>query len=218
EYLDYNDKQWSKLGIDLLLGSPLDVNITPYQSMFLPDYLMKSFDSSTIGSKALISKKFSLFDIETAPAGKNFFTNPLFIFSLVFLLVLLLSFSKNILITRFLDAFDGFLVFITGIMGCLFILMWTGTEHLMCKNNYNILWAWPTNVIMAFYFHSKRQSPSWYFLVYAVFNLLLIAGWLFLPQHLNPSIIPVIGIIVFRSLFHRYYQKEKKYEPYNFSK
>ncbi len=41
-YLNYNDKQWSKLGIDILLGSRMDVTATPYQVMFLPDYLMKT--------------------------------------------------------------------------------------------------------------------------------------------------------------------------------
>ena len=40
EYLNYNDKQWSKLGIDLFLGSRTDAIMTNRQVMFLPDYLM----------------------------------------------------------------------------------------------------------------------------------------------------------------------------------
>ena len=56
-YLNYNDKQWSKLGIDILLGSKMDVTVTPYQVMFLPDYLMQTFDSSTIDEKTFGKRK-----------------------------------------------------------------------------------------------------------------------------------------------------------------
>ena len=32
-------QQWSKLGIDMLLGNPLDKKVTNREAMFLPDYL-----------------------------------------------------------------------------------------------------------------------------------------------------------------------------------
>ena len=114
EYLDNNDKQWSKLGIDILLGSPTDAVMKPEQVMFLPDYLMKTFDSTTIDSRPLVSEKHQLFELNLSPVTINYFTHPLFIFSGIFLLIVLLSFSKNIFIKRLLIAFDGFIFFITG--------------------------------------------------------------------------------------------------------
>jgi hypothetical protein len=83
----------------------------------------------------------------------------------------LLSFSKNPFIKRLLIAFDGFMFFITGLLGILLIFMWLGTDHVMCKNNFNLLWAWPTNIIAAFYIHSKKRAATAYFKIYAVFNL-----------------------------------------------
>ncbi len=210
EYLNYNDKQWSKLGIDILLGSRLDVNMKPREEMFLPDYLMLAFDSATIGPRPLVLEKSMLLDINATTKKRDFLTDPITIFTCIFLIIVFLSFSKNNSIKRILIAFDGFLLFITGLLGFLLIFMWIGTDHLMTKDNYNLLWSWPTNVIAAFYIHSKRQSAILYFFLYAVFNLLLLVCWFFIPQHLNPALMPVIGILIFRSLYYVFRQYKNK--------
>jgi hypothetical protein len=202
EYLNYNDKQWSKLGIDILLGSKTDAVMKPREVMFLPDYLMHTFDSSSINNSSLVSDKQSLFKIDHSGNKKDNLTHPLFLFTCLFVLIAFLSFSKNAFIQRLLCSFDGFLFFITGLLGLLLLFMWFGTDHLMTKNNYNLLWAWPTNVVAAFYIHSKRNWPKTYFLIYSLFNLLLIGFWFFLPQHMNPSLIPIIGILIFRSFVY----------------
>lgn len=202
EYLNKNDKQWSKLGIDILLGRRMDVEMKPREVMFLPDYLLKAFDSTTIDSKPLVSKKQKILELDIPPVIINYFTHPLFIFSILLVAIIVLSFSKNTFIKRLLVAFDGFMFFITGLLGILLIFMWLGTDHFMCKDNFNLLWAWPTNIIAAFYMHSKKQPGTKYFMIYAVFNLALFACWFFLPQHLNPSLIPVIAILVFRSILY----------------
>lgn len=202
KYLDKNDKQWSKLGIDILLGKPMDAVMKPREVMFLPDYLLETLDSSTIDSRPLVSKKQKILEVNNPPVTINYYTHPLFIFSCFFLLIAFLSFSKNSLIKRLLTAFDGFIFFITGLLGILLIFMWFGTDHVMCKNNFNLLWAWPTNIIAAFYIHSKKRPATKYFMMYAVFNLVLFACWFFLPQHLNPALIPVISILIFRSILY----------------
>ena len=45
-YLDKGEQYWSKLGIDMCLGWHLDARVTNEEAMFLPDYLMKGFDSA----------------------------------------------------------------------------------------------------------------------------------------------------------------------------
>lgn len=202
EYLDYNDKQWSKLGIDILLGSKTDAVMKPREVMFLPDYLMKTFDNSTVASRPLVSDSQSLYKIDHSRNKKDNLTHPLFLFTCLFVLIAFLSFSKNIFIQRVLSSFDGFLFFVTGLLGLLLLFMWFGTDHVMCKNNYNLLWAWPTNIVAAFYIHSKKVWAKKYFILYALFNLLLLGFWFFMPQHLNPSLIPIIGILIFRSFIY----------------
>ncbi len=210
EYLNYNDKQWSKLGIDILLGSRLDIKMKSREVMFLPDYLMKSFDSTTINSRKLVYEKHQLFNSLLSPHEINIIGHPLFIFSCVFIMIVFLSFSKNIFIKRFLVAFDGFIFFVSGLLGIVLILMWIGTDHLMTKDNYNLLWAWPTNVFAAFYIHSKKQFAVKYFLIYAIMNLLLLICWFFLPQHMNPALMPLIAILVFRSLLYLFQQNKNE--------
>ena len=202
EYLNNNDKQWSKLGIDILLGSKMDVAATSYQVMFLPDYLMKTLDSTTLDERPLVGEKHSLFKIDHSRNEKNNLEHPFFLFVCLFVVIAFLSFSKNSWIQKFLASLDGVLFFITGLLGILLIFMWFGTDHIMCRNNYNLLWAWPTNVVAAFYIHSKKSWARNYFILYTVFNIILIALWSAVPQHLNPALIPVIAILIFRSLIY----------------
>jgi hypothetical protein len=202
EYLNKNDKQWSKLGIDILLGSRMDVAATPYQVMFLPEYLMKTLDSSTIHSQPLVSDKRLILKMDHSKNEKNNLAHPFFLFVCLFVIIAFLSFSKNLFIQKLLASLDGILFFITGLLGILLIFMWTGTDHIMCRDNYNLLWAWPTNIVSAFYIHSKKGWAKKYFIIYAVFNIILIALWRVIPQHLNPVLIPVIAILIFRSLIY----------------
>jgi len=202
EYLNRSDKQWSKLGIDILLGAKTDAIATPYQVMFLPDYLMKTFDSSTINSQPLVSEKRSLFKINYSQNEKNNLTHPFFLFICLFVLIAFLSFSKNVFTQKFLASFDALLFFIVGFLGILILFMWFGTDHIMCRNNYNLLWAWPMNIVAAFYIHSTRKWPQIYFLIYGIFNTILIALWSFIPQHFNFALIPILAILIFRSLLY----------------
>jgi hypothetical protein len=59
-YLDGNGKDWAKLGIDILLGRRLDRIMTDNEAMFLPDYLEKGIDGTTINGRPLVSEKIEL--------------------------------------------------------------------------------------------------------------------------------------------------------------
>ena len=79
DYLDLNDKQWSKLGIDILLGAKTDAVMTPREEMFLPDYLLMNFDSATIDNHALVAKKKQVYDVVLPDNSKNNLKHPFFI-------------------------------------------------------------------------------------------------------------------------------------------
>ena len=207
EYLNRGDEQWSKLGIDILLGSRTDAVATPYQVMFLPDYLMKTFDSSTISSRPLVSEKEVVLRQPYGVQTKNNLVHPFFIFCCLFVLIAFLSFSHSKSVQKILASFDGFLFFITGLLGLLILFMWFGTDHIMCRDNYNLLWAWPTNIVAAFYIHSKKSWAKKYFILYSLFTFFLIIFWRLVPQHLNIDLIPIIAILIFRSLIFIFREK-----------
>ncbi|MEO6683312.1 MAG: DUF4105 domain-containing protein [Ginsengibacter sp.] len=202
EYLDINDKQWSKLGIDILLGAKTDAIMTPREVMFLPDYLMMKFDSAKIDNHELVAQKHQVYNIIISDSTKNNLKHPFFIFLCLFVLIAFLSFFKNPGFQKLMASLDGMLFFLTGLLGCLLVFMWFGTDHIMTKNNYNLLWAWPVNAIAAFYIHSKKKWVKFYFLIYASFNILLLGSWFLLPQLMNPALIPIIGILIFRSFVY----------------
>jgi hypothetical protein len=206
-YLDMGDHQWSKLGIDLLLGAKTDAVMTNTEAMFLPDYLLKGFDSGRIAAKRVVLSKNDVISLPGEKNKRDIVSDPIFIFSLLFVVIILMSFLKNEGVRRFLYGFDGFLFFISGFAGIAILFMWFGTDHVMCRNNYNLLWAWPTHAGMAFFIHSKKEWAKKYFSVTGAITLLVLLASFFLPQQLNPAFIPIILLLIIRSIAYARKQK-----------
>ncbi|HTB52484.1 MAG TPA: DUF4105 domain-containing protein [Ferruginibacter sp.] len=196
-YLDRNNKAWSKLGIDLMLGKPCDAVMTTAQSQFLPDNLMVTFDSCKSSTPLVLSKK-DLYPYTAIQSSFSLFT-PNFIFWTLLLIIIVLSFSPAAFARNFLLGFDGMLFFLTGFFGLVFIFMWTCTDHTLCQDNFNLLWAWPTHIIMALFVRSKNELVKKYFGLTAIALALLLAVWFFLPQQMNNALLPVILLLIYRS-------------------
>jgi Domain of unknown function (DUF4105) len=194
--LNRNDQQWSKLGIDILLGRPCDAVMTAEQMEFLPENLQESLDST---DHPFVLNETSLYAAVKTNYHQSYFA-PLVVFSILLLLIFLLDLSKNKFAQSFLNGFDGFLFFITGLLGILLVFMWFGTDHNMTKDNYNLLWAWPTHAIAAFFISSKKKWIKKYFLVTAVGLVMVLLSWSFLPQHLNTSLIVISLLLLYRSI------------------
>jgi Domain of unknown function (DUF4105) len=197
QYLDKGQQYWSKLGIDILLGSPTDAIMTTSQQQFLPDNLLKALDSTK--NTSMVKSSANLYALDQTASLLGWFSP--FVFTSVLLLVfVLLSFSNNRSSQALLIGLDGFLFFVMGILGVLLIFMMTGTDHSMTKSNYNILWAWPTHWLISFFMTSQKKVVKIYFLATAVVLALLLAGWFFLPQQMNNALIPLVLLLLFRSI------------------
>jgi antitoxin component of MazEF toxin-antitoxin module len=199
-YLDNNHQYWSKLGIDILLGSKMDRVMSNSEAMFLPDYLEKGIDSSRSSSVNLVLRKNILFQrSEASFSSDGFLTRPVVVFSLFTLAAIIISLLKNPLAKKFTSTIDFLIFFLNGLLGCFLIFMWFGTDHNTTQNNLNILWALPTHIVMAFMIRKKRNLTGKYFMFVAVLNLLLILGWALLPQQLNTALIPWVILTGWRS-------------------
>lgn len=196
QYLNNNNQPWSKLGIDILMGLPCDAVMTPEQMQFLPDNLMTSIDSSV---HPMVLSKQALYNISDERKTKIFFT-PFLVFTILLILIILLASVKNSVVQAFLQGFDGLLFFVIGLLGIIIILMWTCTDHAMCKNNFNLLWALPTHSIGAFLVNSKKRWVKKYFAFTAISLTLVLLAWLFLPQQMNNALIPIVLLLIYRSI------------------
>lgn len=200
QYLDKNEKEWSKLSIDILLGKPCDGVMTAEQMQFLPDNLMISLDSA---SHPLVASHQNLYSVNNESTKGSLFT-PLNIFILLLIVIVAASLSRNKFILSCLYGFDGLFFFLTGVLGIILILMWTATDHSMTKQNFNLLWAWPTHAVAAFFVTSKKSWVRKYFTFSAVIMAIVLLVWFFLPQQLNKSLIPLVLLLIYRSAAKAY--------------
>ena len=195
QYLDQGKQYWSKLGIDILLGAPTDAVMTAEQQQFLPDNLMKALDNST---PPIVVSSTNLYQLSNVNDNDSWFT-PMVFFSMLLGLFVLLSLSKNRSVQMIVKGLDGLLFFTTGLLGIILIFMWTSTDHSMTKNNYNLLWALPPHIIMAFFINSRNQFVKKYFLLTSISLVIVLLAWFFLPQQLNNALIPFALLLLYRS-------------------
>jgi Domain of unknown function (DUF4105) len=193
--LDSCHQYWSKFAIDFLLGSNLDKQVTNEQSMFLPYYLMREFDSATLQQHPLVSEnKIILKGYNTSTS--TLFITPFNLFSLLALVFIFLSFSKKSYAQKILRIADTIFFFSLGLLGILIIFVWVGRIDSVCTNNLNILWAWPTHTVIVFLSKKKHLWIKNYFRIAALVALLILLGWPWLPQQLNIAFAPLLIIIM----------------------
>ena len=197
-YLDRGGEPWSKLGIDILLGAGLDKPVDNNVAMFLPDFLMKGVDSAGINkTQPLVAQKQMLLNVASPVEATNNYV-PLIVFSIVCILLAVMYVSPNKQVQKISRYIDSFLLYLTGFLGLLLIFMWWGTDHRMTKDNYNLLWALPTNVVAAFFLW---RNPLWlrrYFFVAFAVNAILFGYWFWMPQEMNIAIAPLVLLLIFR--------------------
>ncbi len=200
-YLDRGGQYWSKLGIDLLLGAKLDRKVTNHQAMFLPDYLLKGLDSATLNGQQLVTPPQPVLQMPS-PLNKGSLFRPGVVFGILLLVIIALSLTKKSWAKKTLRAIDFFLFLLAGIIGFVLIYMWTGTDHVVTQNNFNLLWALPTHFIAAFLLGKNKKGARTYFKAALVLHLLLLLLWAFLPQQLNGGFIYIVIMLAFASWRH----------------
>ncbi|WP_373519829.1 DUF4105 domain-containing protein [Pricia sp.] len=193
---------WSGFGIDLALGSVIDDIATPKEHMFLPEYVMKQMGQAQLGTKPLASKPNVVLDYAPVDNPLPFFLSPTFWLSVFLVTVLILTYSdfKSNTRRRWLDFI---LFFVTGLAGMVIVFLWFFTDHTATAGNFNILWAFPLNLILAFIAAQKR-GPNWvakYVLLLLVLLALTPVLWLFGVQVFSPLLILVWLALGARYLF-----------------
>ena len=198
-YLDNGHQYWSKLGIDILLGSRIDRKVSNEEAMFLPDNLKKGMNVAFAKKERIASNESVILASTAAPATSSIWT-PIVCFSLLLLFIAALSFMKNKVARIFLTVFDRLWFLITGLLGFLLLYMWLGTDHAACRDNWNLIWATPFHTVLIF-LNWQKEWVRKYFLVIAIISAVTLLGWVILPQQLNTGLLPIVGLTGLRSYF-----------------
>lgn len=208
----YLDQQpWGDLGIDVGLGLPTDKQATPYEYMFLPDYVESGFAHATIlqdgKHEPLVKHTNYIYESRPEKVPVNFF-QPLVLF-MIFLVVTTYVSYQDIKRRKISMAFDAVLFGVLGFLGICLLLLWTATSHQAAAKNFNLFWALPTHALAVIAFF---QQPRWlkvYFLAVAVLTVLLLITWPLLPQKLNYSLLPFVMAIALRAFTQFFFRRRE---------
>ena len=194
---------WGSLGIDICLGLPMDKKASPYEYMFLPDYIESSFDHTTLNGNPMVKQKVAVY--ESVPEKTTFhWYHPWIVFGLLLMSVSFLSYRdwKRKATTKW---FDVTLFSVLGLLGLLLFILWIATDHKAAANNFNLLWAFPLHLIGAIGL-LKKNAGKWvpnYFTFTTIMTASLIGFWPLLPQQMNFYLLPLVFVILIRALVIR---------------
>ncbi|MGB3618886.1 MAG: DUF4105 domain-containing protein [Catalinimonas sp.] len=190
---------WGDLGIDLGLGATIDRAATPREYTYQPEFLAAAFAGATVrrndGSRVpLVVQERTLFEARPQLPPAPPFPSPGLLLWGVFgatALVTLLEWRGR---GRWGRPLDLILFGLVGAVGVLLTFLWFFTNHTAAAHNWNLLWAWPTHLLMVW--GALRRRPARpvgiYFLVAALANLLTLVLWATLPQNMHEALIPLV--------------------------
>jgi len=211
-YLDKSGKYWDEFGINIFLGSHLDEPATNEQSMFLPDYLLKGFDSAVYGHRPLVNAKREILaaSVNNQPAKPQI--RPLDFFGAWFLLVIILGWIRKPWSVTTLRVLDFIFFLSIGFLGIIMLCLWLGRVDAVCRNNLNLLWALPTHCAIAFFMKRQRSWVRNYFRINALISIILMLGviWRWWSQEIIPPVSFILLISILRSLSIVYRNKDGK--------
>lgn len=201
----YLYNSWINLGLNLLLGTELDKKANYAGYMFLPEQMMDAFDQAQIQENNLwnpLVKEKRVVHQAMVSRPHDVLITPYLIFGLIFIFLAFVTWQgfKRKIHRKWID---GILFLIIGLVGTFFLTLWLISAHVAVKNNFNILWAFPLNAIFAILLFMGR--PRTWIKNYALFQAFLqgslLLTWPFLPQELHLSLIPLVLILLIRSLY-----------------
>lgn len=205
------NNSWLTFGCDLALGSPTDRVATPHEMMFLPVYLKEEFDKATIvnpdGTERKLVKSTTRLaeELTDDDQGEKEWFTPMLCSMIIFLLVSLITYMEWKKKTYF-RLVDCILFLLAGVAGTVLFYLCFISTHPCIWPNWSIVWLQPFDLVAVILFAVKKYGKAAYyyhFINFAALTLLL-AGWYFIPQHLNIAFIPLVATLWLRSGFGVY--------------
>jgi hypothetical protein len=170
--------------------------------MFLPAYIHDFFAEATINELALVASSETLFQSIDTPNTTHFMTSPLFVFGWIGLLLLWITYKDYKRQTR--SKWVDLIIFIlTGLIGVFLLLLWFATDHTATAQNYNLLWAFALNLLVAPQL-LKSQPKTWvlkYIKLLIILLCLLTLHWTIGVQVFAIGLIPLLIAIAVRYVY-----------------
>lgn len=192
--------RWIDLGIDLLVGKKAEEPVSAYGQMFLPEYLKDQFAKAriTVAGKQepLVLETRTLLEYPNSKMNSDM-PWPAIVFGLLFLAVAVIS-VRGYRLKKKTIWLDYGLFGLTGLAGLIIGWFTLYSEHPAMCPNYNLLWAFPLNLVFAGLWRVKewRHKTRHYLWVSGALLLLSFA----IGQQFNPAVYFIILMLLVRTV------------------
>jgi hypothetical protein len=190
---------WLNFGIDLIMGSPGDKKASFRDRMFLPIEMKNELSEAVINREGkmmpMLQNPDVILDFEAIVIKQNFFISPVFIFTLLLIIVLLSPLLKS---SKANNLIDIAIFSVYSILALMMIFFNFFTDHQQMKWNFNIVWLNPLILACLLMLILKREGTAWFRIVFFITVSFLVLH-LVLPQSFNFAIYPLILILLVRS-------------------
>ena len=194
---------WGSFGIDIALGAVIDKQASPQEYMFLPKYIHLFFETAKINTnETLVESASTLYQRKASNSSGLFLLSPIVILGLIATIILFVTYKdyKRNLRSKWLDIT---LFSITGLIGIVILLLWFATDHSATALNYNVLWAFPLNILVIGQL-TKPHVKTWFkkYLKFLIIMLcLLTSHWIIGVQVFALGLIPMLIALLVRYVY-----------------
>lgn len=199
---------WVEFGIDMLLGAEVDRIANRRESMFIPSYYKKDVDGATVVyvdgttcGKRLVKNASEVLTDKIVHEETSFLLTPIFVFWFMFAAVLIIS-VIDIRRCRSTWWVDLILLTVQGLAGVIIAFLFFFSEHPAVGTNWLVVVFNPLPLLLMFWIINSRRKCQlcWLSTAYLAVMSLFVLSIPFIPQVLNPAMIPLVLILLLRAL------------------
>jgi hypothetical protein len=204
------------------MGSPGDKKASFRDRMFLPAFLQSGLSQAVVNRDGkmipLLRNPEVLLNYPAPDVKPNFFKSPVFIFTLLLIVIIIISAmfkSKKIN-----NVMDIFLYSVFSILAILMVFFNFFTDHQQMRWNLNMIWLNPFILLCLGSVILKKEGTVWFRTVFVI-SAAFVALQYFLPQEFNIAFLPLTLMLLVRSSVRSDYEwnplslkvPEKNIEP-----
>lgn len=190
------DDPWTRIGINIVLGSKVDVRINRFERMCFPALL---YEGLPLVAEDLVKEDVLVREDARERSGWMGRNYP---YIIIVVLALALVFANS-------RTADSVYLFVLGVLGLLVVFLMYYSTHMEFKLNFNLLWCNP--LFIALGIAVLKKWPKWTFVLSTVSLLcllVLLVIWITGVQGLDPAFIVFYAAALWISL--KYYTGYRK--------